>query len=139
VRELGGLDILVSNAARQEARESILDISSKHPKKTMPITLTPEQENWIEAHIATGEFAFLEKAAGRVIDERIAELAPISKRSIGAWRRFPKAARHGRRSDRGFASASCRRSTSFTSTSRPTTLSLSCASSTVVGESRAVC
>ena len=29
VRELGGLDILVSNAARQEARESIMDISTQ--------------------------------------------------------------------------------------------------------------
>ncbi|QAY96381.1 NAD(P)-dependent oxidoreductase [Methylovirgula ligni] len=35
VRELGGLDILVSNAGRQQARESILDLSSEDFDATM--------------------------------------------------------------------------------------------------------
>jgi antitoxin ParD1/3/4 len=41
----------------------------------MPITLTPEQEAWIQAHVATGDFASIEEAARQLIDERIAELA----------------------------------------------------------------
>ena len=41
----------------------------------MPITLTPEQETWIKAHVATGEFASVEEAARQLIDDRIAELA----------------------------------------------------------------
>jgi antitoxin ParD1/3/4 len=41
----------------------------------MPITLTPEQEIWIKAHVATGAFASVEEAARQLIDERIAELA----------------------------------------------------------------
>ena len=39
---------------------------------TMPITLTPEQEAWFRAHVASGEFASIEEAARQVIDERIA-------------------------------------------------------------------
>jgi antitoxin ParD1/3/4 len=41
----------------------------------MSITLTPEQETWIKAHVATGDFASVEEAARQLIDERIAELA----------------------------------------------------------------
>ncbi len=41
----------------------------------MPITLTPEQEAWIEALVATGEFASIEDAARQLIDDRIAELS----------------------------------------------------------------
>ena len=41
----------------------------------MTITLTPEQEAWIKAHIATGDFASVEEAARQLIDERIAEFA----------------------------------------------------------------
>ena len=41
----------------------------------MPITLTPEQETWIKAHVATGDFASVEDAARQLIDDRIAELA----------------------------------------------------------------
>jgi antitoxin ParD1/3/4 len=39
----------------------------------MTISLTPEQEAWIETHIKRGEFASLEDAARQLIDERIAE------------------------------------------------------------------
>ncbi len=35
MRELGGLDLLVSNAARQQAHDSILDISSEQFDWTM--------------------------------------------------------------------------------------------------------
>jgi NAD(P)-dependent dehydrogenase (short-subunit alcohol dehydrogenase family) len=35
VQVLGGLDIVVSNAARQQARKSILDISSENFDATM--------------------------------------------------------------------------------------------------------
>jgi antitoxin ParD1/3/4 len=41
----------------------------------MRITLTPEQEAWIQAHVATGDFASIEEAARQLIDDRIAELA----------------------------------------------------------------
>ena len=41
----------------------------------MSITLTPEQEAWIKAHVATGDFASVEEAARQLIDDRIAELA----------------------------------------------------------------
>jgi antitoxin ParD1/3/4 len=41
----------------------------------MSITLTPEQETWIKARVATGDFASVEEAARQLIDERIAELA----------------------------------------------------------------
>jgi antitoxin ParD1/3/4 len=41
----------------------------------MSITLTPEQESWIKAHVAAGEFASVEEGARRLIDDRIAELA----------------------------------------------------------------
>jgi antitoxin ParD1/3/4 len=43
----------------------------------MPITLTPEQEAWIQAHIASGDFASMEEAARQLIDDRIAELAAV--------------------------------------------------------------
>jgi antitoxin ParD1/3/4 len=39
----------------------------------MSITLTPEQETWIKARVATGDFASVEDAARQLIDERIAE------------------------------------------------------------------
>ena len=41
----------------------------------MTITLTPKQEAWIKAHVASGEFASIEDAARQLIDDRIAELA----------------------------------------------------------------
>jgi antitoxin ParD1/3/4 len=40
----------------------------------MPVTLTPEQEAWIEARVASGDFASVDEAARQLIDERIAEL-----------------------------------------------------------------
>ena len=44
-------------------------------KRDMTITLRPEQEAWIKAHVATGDFASIEEAARQLIDDRIAELA----------------------------------------------------------------
>ncbi len=41
----------------------------------MPINLTPEQETWIKAHVAAGDFASVEDAARPLIDDCIAELA----------------------------------------------------------------
>jgi antitoxin ParD1/3/4 len=41
----------------------------------MSITLTPDQEAWLRAHVATGDFASIEEAARQLIDERIAEIA----------------------------------------------------------------
>lgn len=41
----------------------------------MPITLTPQQEAWLKAHVASGDFASVEEAARQLIDERIAERA----------------------------------------------------------------
>jgi len=39
----------------------------------MPITLTPDQEAWLQARVATGDFASVEEAARQLIDERILE------------------------------------------------------------------
>jgi len=41
----------------------------------MLIALTPEQEAWLRAHVARGDFASVEEAARQLIDERIAERA----------------------------------------------------------------
>ena len=41
----------------------------------MLISLTPEQQAWIETHVKGGEFASVEEAARQLIDERIAERA----------------------------------------------------------------
>lgn len=41
----------------------------------MTITLDPEQEDWLKARVARGEFASVEAAARQLLDERIAELA----------------------------------------------------------------
>lgn len=54
-------------------------------KKAMSITLTPEQEAWIKAHIATGDFASIEEAARQLIDDRIAELAAEDDEDDMAW------------------------------------------------------
>ncbi len=39
----------------------------------MAITLTPEQEQWLKAHVARGDFPSVEAAVSQLIDERIAE------------------------------------------------------------------
>ena len=39
----------------------------------MTITLKPEQETWLMARVASGEFASVEEAARQLIDERIAD------------------------------------------------------------------
>jgi antitoxin ParD1/3/4 len=41
----------------------------------MTISLTPEQQAWINARVARGDFASAEEAARQLIDERIAERA----------------------------------------------------------------
>ena len=41
----------------------------------MTIALTPEQQAWIAAHVARGEFASVEEAVTQLLDERIAERA----------------------------------------------------------------
>jgi antitoxin ParD1/3/4 len=41
----------------------------------MPITLTPQQEAWLKAHVESGQFASIEEAVRQVIDDRIAELS----------------------------------------------------------------
>jgi antitoxin ParD1/3/4 len=50
----------------------------------MSITLTPEQEAWIRAHVATGDFASIEEAARQLIDDRIAELVEAGDDDM-AW------------------------------------------------------
>jgi antitoxin ParD1/3/4 len=50
----------------------------------MSITLTPEQETWLKAHVATGDFASIEEAVRRLIDERIAERAAEESDDL-AW------------------------------------------------------
>ena len=39
----------------------------------MGIILTPEQEAWLQARVASGDFASIEEAARQLLDERIAE------------------------------------------------------------------
>jgi antitoxin ParD1/3/4 len=41
----------------------------------MTITLNPDQEAWLKTRVASGDFASVEDAARKLIDERIAELA----------------------------------------------------------------
>jgi antitoxin ParD1/3/4 len=41
----------------------------------MTITLTPDQEAWLETRVASGDFTSVEAAARQLIDERIAERA----------------------------------------------------------------
>jgi len=43
--------------------------------ETMVITLTPEQEAWVTAHVERGEFTSIEAAVRQLVDERIAEIA----------------------------------------------------------------
>jgi antitoxin ParD1/3/4 len=50
----------------------------------MPITLTPEQEAWLQAHVANGDFMSIQEAASQLIDERIAERA-IEETEGLAW------------------------------------------------------
>jgi antitoxin ParD1/3/4 len=50
----------------------------------MSITLTPEQEAWLTAHVASGDFASVEEAARQLIDERIAERATEESDDL-AW------------------------------------------------------
>ena len=50
----------------------------------MLIALTPEQEAWLEAHVAAGEFASIEEAARQLIDDRIADLAAVDDDDM-AW------------------------------------------------------
>jgi len=49
------------------------------------ITLTPEQEAWLAAHVARGEFPSVEAAARRLIDDRIAEEAAAGAAEDFAW------------------------------------------------------
>ncbi len=39
----------------------------------MSISITPEQQAWLAAHVECGEFASVDEAARQLIDERIAE------------------------------------------------------------------
>ena len=39
----------------------------------MNISLTPEQQDWLDAHVARGDFPSVEEAVRQLIDERIAE------------------------------------------------------------------
>ena len=41
----------------------------------MTITLTPEQEAWVAAHVESGDFPSVEAAVRQLLDERIAERA----------------------------------------------------------------
>jgi antitoxin ParD1/3/4 len=50
----------------------------------MVITLTPEQEAWLQAHVATGDFASVEEAARQLIDNDIAEFV-IDDADDMAW------------------------------------------------------
>lgn len=55
----------------------------------MRIALTPEQEAWLKAHVASGDFGSVEEAARRLIDERIAELSAEGARPSGGREALP--------------------------------------------------
>jgi antitoxin ParD1/3/4 len=42
-------------------------------KVPMTLTLTPEQQAWLQAYVARGDFPSVEDAARQLIDERLAE------------------------------------------------------------------
>jgi len=50
----------------------------------MVISLTPDQEAWLNAHVARGDFTSVEDAARQLIDERIAERATEARDDL-AW------------------------------------------------------
>ncbi len=50
----------------------------------MTISLTPEQQAWIAAHVAKGDFSTSEDAARQLIDESIAGRAEIERDNL-AW------------------------------------------------------
>ncbi|MGH6851046.1 MAG: hypothetical protein ACREDD_11465 [Methylocella sp.] len=50
----------------------------------MTITLTREQEAWLKAHVAHGDFSSIEEAARQLIGERIAERAAEESDDL-AW------------------------------------------------------
>jgi len=52
----------------------------------MTISLTPEQQAWLHAHVVRGDFTSIEEAARQLIDERIAERA-IEEQDDLAWAR----------------------------------------------------
>ena len=52
----------------------------------MGISLTAEQQAWLSAHVARGDFVSVEEAARQLIDERIAERA-IEEQDDLAWAR----------------------------------------------------
>jgi len=53
---------------------------------SMSITLTPEQQAWLRAHVERGDFASIEDAVRQLIDERIAEIAAEESDDL-AWAR----------------------------------------------------
>ncbi len=59
----------------------------------MSITLTPEQEAWLNAHVASGDFPSVEEAARQLIDERIAERATEASDDLAWAKPFVEAAR----------------------------------------------
>lgn len=50
----------------------------------MKITLTPEQQAWLVAHVARGEFPTIEEAVRRLVDDRIAGRAAEEGEDL-AW------------------------------------------------------
>jgi antitoxin ParD1/3/4 len=51
---------------------------------TISFSLTPEQQAWLDAHVARGDFKSVEEAAQRMIEERIAELEATENDGL-AW------------------------------------------------------
>lgn len=50
----------------------------------MSITLTPRQEEWFRARVASGTFVSVEEAARQFIDDRIAQIVLIENDDM-AW------------------------------------------------------
>jgi antitoxin ParD1/3/4 len=51
----------------------------------MAITLHPDQEAWLKARVASGDFASVEAAARQLLGERMAELDKVEDPDGIAW------------------------------------------------------
>ncbi len=52
--------------------------------RCMAISLTPEQQAWLTAHVSRGDFSSIEDAVRQLIDERMAERAAEERDDL-AW------------------------------------------------------
>jgi antitoxin ParD1/3/4 len=76
-------DALIVTCGLQPSR-SYTGLRVRGKSRYMPISLTPDQQAWINAHIASGDFDSVEEAVRLLLDERIAERAAEEEDDL-AW------------------------------------------------------